>query len=266
VTLNRMSSLSGVGEDNMELDGLLINAGTLTWSGSGDNLDFNSGTLTNLATGTITITADVSTDGSGTIGNAGLLRKAGTTGTTTLNVDFVNTGVIEVDSGTLAVPGGFSMGAGALTVALSGIGTGQFGQLAVSGSVTLNGTLNVILTNNFVPAISNQFQIVSCTSRSGTFASVNVPAGISVTYSNSGVYLVVTRPLPVQILSPQLINGELSFGFDTASNQSYSILQNTNLATTNWVLYTNFSGNGSLMLFDVPVTNTPQQFFRVSEP
>ena len=117
-----------------------------------------------------------------------------------------------------------------------------------------------------MPAISNQFQIVSCTSRSGTFASVNVPAGISVTYSNSGVYLVVTRPLPVQILSPQLINGELSFGFDTASNQSYSILQNTNLATTNWVLYTNFSGNGSLMLFDVPVTNTPQQFFRVSEP
>jgi len=201
------------------------------------------------------------------IANAGLFRKTAGTGTATLTVAPVNSGVIEVDSGTLAVPGGFSLGTGALTVALGGIGAGHFGQLAVSGSVTLNGTLNVFLTNNFVPAISNQFQIVSCTSRSGTFASVNVPAGISVTYSDNGVFLVVTGPVPVQILYPQLVGTNFIFQFPTASNQSYTIQRNDDLTTTNWVFCTNIVGNGSAIQFQVPVTVTPlQRFFRIREP
>ena len=106
VTLNGTSSLTGAGNNSMQLDGLLINAGTLTWGGSGNNLLFASGTLTNLATGTITITADVSTSnggGANVFGNAGLLRKTGGTGTTAMNsgVAFVNSGDVQVQSGTL---------------------------------------------------------------------------------------------------------------------------------------------------------------------
>jgi hypothetical protein len=56
--------------------------------------------------GTNTISADVSSPGGGTIGNAGLLRKTGTPGTTTLNATFVNTGDVQVQSGTLNLAGG----------------------------------------------------------------------------------------------------------------------------------------------------------------
>ena len=110
VTLNGTSSLSGAGNFTLVLAGLLVNAGPLTWGGRGQNLYVSSGTLTNLATGTITITADVSAvngGGSG-IGNAGVMRKTGGTGTTTLGVPFVNTGDVQVQSGMLSVTGGGS--------------------------------------------------------------------------------------------------------------------------------------------------------------
>ena len=66
ITLNGTSSLSSTNVYGMEIEGgLLINAGQMTWSGSGNNLHFygasefnpDGGTLTNLATGTITIAA-----------------------------------------------------------------------------------------------------------------------------------------------------------------------------------------------------------------
>jgi hypothetical protein len=106
VTLNGASSLNGAGFNTLSLNGLLINAGTLTWGGSGGNLYLSGGVLTNLASGTITISADVSSPGGGTIGNAGLLRKTGTPGATTLNATFVNTGDVQVQSGTLNLAGG----------------------------------------------------------------------------------------------------------------------------------------------------------------
>jgi hypothetical protein len=198
--------------------------------------------------------------------NFGLLRKRTGTGTSVVSSTLNNYGgTIEVDSGTLSVPGGFSSGAGTLTIALGGNGTGQCGQLLVNGSATLNGTLKVILTNNFAPATNSQFQIVACTSLGGTFTDLDLPSGCSVTYSNTGAYLVVTPP-SVTIQPPQLTNGKFSFGFNTQSNQSYTVQQNANLATTNWIFYTNFLGNGSLMGVLAPVTNNPQEFFRVSEP
>ena len=50
------------------------------------------------------------------------------------------------------------------------------------------------------------------------------------------------------------------------NNQSYTVQHDDNLATTNWVFYTNFTGNGSLLQLSAPVTNTPRRFFRVREP
>jgi len=67
VTLNGTSTLSGAGTAAMQLSGLLINAGALSWGGSGQNLAL-SGILTNLAAGTITLTADVFTFNSYGIG------------------------------------------------------------------------------------------------------------------------------------------------------------------------------------------------------
>jgi concanavalin A-like lectin/glucanase superfamily protein len=77
---------------------------------------------------------------------------------------------------------------------------------------------------------------------------------------------VVGGSAPVTILSPQLTNGNFSFSFNTQSNQNYTVQQTTNLATTNWVFYTNLSGTGALLKFVAPWTNIAEQFFRVIEP
>ena len=166
--------------------------------------------------------------------------------------------------GTLNVPFDVIMNSsGAFNVVLGG--TNQFSQLA-AGYASLNGTLNVTLTNGYVPAIGTQFQIVSCLNMGWGFTVLNVPQGISVNYSNNGVYLIVTGSTPVQLQSPKISGGNFAFSFATTNGLGYTVQQNTNLATTNWVYYMNIIGNGSLYQFTTPLTNIPQRFFRVSQP
>jgi hypothetical protein len=202
--------------------------------------------------------------------NGGLVTGVGTVGDPSLDVSMtVNGGVLAPGNpfGTLTSAGqyGFSMGAAAtLSVVLGG--PNQFSQLAVIGGyMNLNGTLNVTLTNGYMPAIGTQFHIANGYGGGG-FSTLNVPQGISVTYSNTGVYLTVTSTVPAQLLSPQVASGNFNFNFGTANGQSYTVLQNTNLATTNWTFFTNITGNGSFYHLVTPATNHPQQFFRVSEP
>ena len=62
-------------------------------------------------------TADVSTADSGrvnVIGNAGLLRKTGGTGTTTIanGVSFVNTGTLDAQNGNLTLQGAYTLAGG----------------------------------------------------------------------------------------------------------------------------------------------------------
>jgi hypothetical protein len=76
---------------------------------------------------------------------------------------------------------------------------------------------------------------------------------------------VVSPPaaLTVTILSPLLAGTNFTFSFSTISNQSYTVQQNTNLATTNWTFYTNITGNGSLYQFLCPVSTNQQKYFRL---
>jgi hypothetical protein len=127
--------------------------------------------------------------------------------------------------------------------------------------------LSVNLNVNFAPVVGDQIVIVGSSGLSGTFNSVNLPAGFSVGYSASGVLLTVSGPVPVEILSPQRVGTNFLFQFATASGQNYTIQRNDDLTTTNWVFYTNIVGTGSAMQVQVPVTVTPaKSFFRVREP
>jgi hypothetical protein len=207
--------------------------------------------------------------------NQGLVWKSGGTNTSAIGTTFVNNfgGSIEVDSGVLALEGTvYAQNSGNLTIALGGPNANQCGRLAVGGPAALNGPLKVILTNGYVPVLGDQFEILSCSSLSGTFSSVNIPAGMTVSnlLNNQGqpeyVYLVVTGTVPAQIQSPGKSGGIFKFSFGTANGQSYTVQQNTNLATANWTFYTNITGNGSLYQFTTPVANIPQLFFRVASP
>jgi len=67
------------------------------------------------------------------------------------------------------------------------------------------------------------------------------------------------------ISNPQLSGTNFTFNFQTVSNQTYTVQQNSNLATTNWQFLETLTGNGSLQQFLVPTTNA-QRFFRLSQP
>ena len=133
--------------------------------------------------------------------------------------------------------------------------------------MALGGNLSASFNNGYLPAIGSQFKILLSTGLSGTFNSVNIPAGISVIlFSNNDVILDVSGQVPVQILDTHTVGGNLVFQFPTISGQSYTLQQNTNLTTTNWIFYTNIIGDGLLYQFITPATNVPQDFFRVRQP
>src|SRR5664279_139091 len=181
VALNGTSSLSGVGTYVMQLYGLLINAGTLAWGGSGQNLYIGGGTLTNLATGTMSITADVSSVAGGTIGNAGVLRKTGGTGTTTLGTALVNSGDVQVQSGALDMTSG---GSASGTFEVSANATLQFGgNYTLSGASSVTGAGTVFMSSGTVN-LNGTFSLSGTNIISGTLA-VNSPASMAV----SSLYL-----------------------------------------------------------------------------
>lgn len=73
-------------------------------------------------------------------------------------------------------------------------------------------------------------------------------------------------PAPVTISAPHISGNNFTFNFTTISNQSYTVQQNTNLATTNWTFYSNITGNGFVFQFSAPLAGFPQRYFRVVEP
>ena len=197
--------------------------------------------------------------------NEGLVRKSGGTNTSTIAVAFNNmNGSIEVNSGTLSLNGSaYAQGTGSLTIALGGA-NGQSGQL-VAGNVTLGGPLNIYLTNGFNPPVGQYIQIVSGAVVNGSFTTINMPNNLFISYRSNAVFVAANSSVnqSIQLTSPQLLGSNLNFGFQTVTNQNYTIQQNTNLGSTNWFAYTNFIGNGSNAQFNVPVGNAPEQFFRV---
>ncbi len=102
-------------------------------------------------------------------------------------------------AGVIAITGNYIQGAsGALNIDIGGTGSGQFDRLTVSGTATLNGTLNVNLINGFAPAVGNSFQIMTFGSRSGDFASkngLNLPNGLVFTpvYHPGDLTLIVVQ-------------------------------------------------------------------------
>jgi hypothetical protein len=69
--------------------------------------------------------------------------------------------------------------------------------------------------------------------------------------------------LSLRILGPAWSNGNLVFSFATVSNRSYTVQFNDDLATTNWLFYTDLTGNGGIMGFATRPTDSLQRYFRV---
>ncbi|MBL9161667.1 MAG: hypothetical protein JNL18_02875 [Planctomycetaceae bacterium] len=93
------------------------------------------------------------------------------------NGGVVEAGVFSNLQGPLEVDGSYTqLAAGKLAIDLAGaIPATTYDQLLVSGSVSLNGTLEVLLIGPFVPALGNAFNIINGASITGKFTSFLLP-------------------------------------------------------------------------------------------
>ncbi len=203
------------------LNRMLENNGTTTWTGG--VLDMSDGMFQN--NGTFTANSDSTLDSYGRTGtnvfqNAGTFVKQGTgttqfrvssTGVTFNNADNVdvqagtlsatnpgtNSGTISVTAGSVVVvTGSFTQSAaGGLAMELRGTGSSQFGRVTISGAVTLDGTLSLTVGGGFVPAIGDEFQLLTYGSHSGTFTTIN-GNGLAFSPTYNATNLTLTRVAP----------------------------------------------------------------------
>lgn len=122
-------------------------------------------------------------------------------GTITLSGStFTNHGTVAPGSspGLLSFSGNYVQSpSGRLDIEIGGTNVGsQYDRFAIAGTATLDGTLQVRLLDNYVPAVSNSFRVLTFTSRSGDFASYSGLAAFTnlsfaATYVSTGLNLVV---------------------------------------------------------------------------
>ena len=193
----------------------LQNRGTLTWVNSYFELGYNpygtsigGGTLDNAAGATFLIESDqniYANSGTTLFTNEGQLTKSVTTGTTTIEVAFDNTGTVDVETGTLALDDGGTSALSAFTVAsgatlafvggtfdLTGGGTLGSGTLAVTGGtvdISGGGTFGsgtLAVTGGTVNAGASDLTVGSFQQSGGTLSgtgTVTVTAAASFTSS-----------------------------------------------------------------------------------
>jgi hypothetical protein len=103
----------------------------------------------------------------------------------------------------------------------------------------------------------------------GSFAVINSSAGANqnLIFDVPILSTLSSAAASVTILSPKISGANFSFSIATTNGQRYHVWANTNLATTNWTVQTNFIGNGATNQILLPLpSNVSQQFYRVSEP
>jgi len=149
---------------------------TLTFNNA---LNLNGQTLSKTGDGTMTVNNVLSTGGGTIQGLAGAISGSGTVGG-----DLNNSGATVApgnSSGVLAVDGNYTQGSdGTLAMEIEGLagpGEGGHDQLAVAGTASLDGTLDVTPVGGYAdPTVrgnSDSFTLLTSTGLSGTFATVN---------------------------------------------------------------------------------------------
>jgi hypothetical protein len=186
MTISKGSTFTAGGSGYTQTGGTTTVDGTVATSGL---TSFRSGDLLQVAAGPINI------QGGSVFGTGNLSASVNSSGVITPADSAAKTGILTITGAYTQNP------AGTLDINIAGTSAGtQFDQLAVTGIASLGGTLNIGLLNGFVPAVGSTFQILTASSVSGKFATVN-GASISssehfvVKYSANNVTLhVVTGP------------------------------------------------------------------------
>jgi hypothetical protein len=164
------------GNQNLTVAGNFTNAGSLTVA-AGSTFGLNAaGTYTQTGGSTIvdgTLKSSVTTSSLNL--TKGSLFGTGTLGFSVVNSSLLTPGNSAASTALLAVSGGYQQSStGTLDISIAGTTPGtKYDQLKVTGAAMVGGTLNLSLLNGYVPTVGTRFDILTGSSVSGTFATVN---------------------------------------------------------------------------------------------
>lgn len=154
---------------------------------------------TNIPNGTLLVNGSITSDV--TVSNGGTLGGGGFVGSVTVN----NGGIVAPGNspGRLTVNGNYTQTSGGrLNIEIGGnIPGADYDQLDITGTASLDGTLNLTLVNGFTPAVGDTFSIIASAAETGNFSQVTAN-GVTVTSGASGGGVVLT----VTAVSPELIS------------------------------------------------------------
>ena len=134
--------------------------------------------------------------------NGGALKGGGTVQAVLTNASSI------VPQGTLTLQGKYTQtAAGLVDIAIGGSSQGQYDQLAISGTATLNGKLKVALAGGYTPPAAAAFPVMTYKTLSGTFSALiglNLGNGLLLTqqYSSTALTLTATQ---IASRSPQTL-------------------------------------------------------------
>jgi len=198
--------------------GSFTNAGLFTVStGSTFTVGGSSFNFTQTA-GTTTVDGTLAAGGSGSLDlNGGALFGTGNLDYGVVDTATITPGDSATKTGKLQVNGTYAQNSGgALDVTIGGLTAGtQFDQLNVSGTASLNGTLNIKLATGYTPALGNTFAILNASTVSGNFSTIT---GLSI---NGSEHFTVTTVNGDEILLTVVS------GAATASSVSLTQLMHT---------------------------------------
>ena len=191
----------GAGDGSGIFTGEIATAITLVKAGSGTQVLAGVNTYTGpttISNGTLAVNGSVAA-GALTVAAAGTLAGTGTIGGTVAAAGVVSPGQ---SAGRLAIAGGYTQ-TGTLRIELGGTtAVSQYDVLAVAGTASLGGTLDVQTIGGFTPAPGHVFTVLTAAGTTGSFAATNLPAlgaglGWDVQYPGGSVVLSVTGAPPL---------------------------------------------------------------------
>lgn len=210
------ATLSIGGGGTLPLQRVLENHGSVTQSASVGRVQVDSGGgLENASDGLFEIQGESDISGNGTLVNAGTFRHTGSGTSQLIASSVTNTGSFECLAGTLrfeqawtnngtlsAAAGAVLRTQGALTLTPSStlrIGidsTSSFGECVVTGAMSYNGLLDLVVAGSYIPVVNDTFAVVTHASWVGTFASLQgdqLGGGLALapSYSSAGLALTV---------------------------------------------------------------------------
>ncbi|MGN6644698.1 MAG: hypothetical protein ACTHKU_17045, partial [Verrucomicrobiota bacterium] len=180
-------------------------------------------------------------------------------------IQFHNSGMIDLLSGTLAMDGANDNASSAvLRIALAS--SNSYPKETFAGSFGRNGALTIALTNGFVPADGMSFSIATHASATGEFLPVNLPSlpfplQWKLAYTATATTLSVERA-HVLAAPHGPVSGQFNLNFSGPAASAAVLQSSTNLV--NWMaIQTNAPFSGDFNFTDPNATNQPAKFYRV---